>query len=441
MSEFIIYALKSVLALGLFALAYKIFLIKEGNFINRRIYLLFSVGLAMLIPFVRIPLQFSTYNIPSVLLDEVVVYSNGIRLIRDTSTLPVGQVIKILYFLIAGFLVLRIIISTVLIIFESWKNNSKEEKKVKLYQIKDKNISYSFFRNIFIGQTSGHEEMERILAHEKIHALQLHSIDVMFIEFLSSIFWFNPLIWWYRNEIKNVHEYLADQGALENGFNKKEYQITLLEHLIGSASLTITNSFNFSLIKNRIAMMNKEKSNKKNSWKLYLLLPLTLVIAIAFACTQNSPVSLGNNELENMNDKTAYFEVEQMPEFPGGIDAIRKLIATNLSYPVEASKNGVSGKVFVQFVVDQDAKIVTNSNDYVVYDETKKESSIIGNVIVVGYKPGESSKKENVDQYVEQLKMEAVRVISSLPDFEKPGMKNGKPVAVVFTIPINFVLQ
>lgn len=188
-------------------------------------------------------------------------------------------------------------------------------------------------------------------------------------------------------------------------------------------------------------MMNKEKSNKKNSWKLYLLLPLTLVIAIAFACTQNSPVSLGNNELENMNDKTAYFEVEQMPEFPGGIDAIRKLIATNLSYPVEASKNGVSGKVFVQFVVDQDAKIVTNSNDYVVYDETKKESSIIGNVIVVGYKPGESSKKENVDQYVEQLKMEAVRVISSLPDFEKPGMKNGKPVAVVFTIPINFVLQ
>jgi hypothetical protein len=441
MNEFIVYVLKSVLSLALFALVYRSVLINEGNFRMRRLFLLTSVSLAMLLPLFTFTIPFGNYSIPTVLLDEVIVYGNGIRLIKESSSFPVSQVVRVLYYIVSGFLLFRVLINTILVFLKSAKNDSDQNEGVKLFLLKDKNISYSFFKNIFIGQTEDKEELERIFAHEKVHAQQLHSIDVLYIELLTGLFWFNPLVWWYRDEIKNVHEYLADQGALETGFNRKSYQITLLEHLIGSASLSITNSFNYSLIKNRIAMMNKEKSSRRNIWKVFLLIPVSLIIAFAFACTHKSQVSAEASGLAQSQSNTVYLEADQMPEFSGGFEALSKFIATNITYPNEARENKVAGKVFVQFIVDQNGKIVTNTADYKVYDKGNKESTMLGEVVVVGYKPAEGSPTENTDKYVELLKKEAVRVISMLPDFAKPGMVAGKPVAVVFTIPINFALR
>ena len=395
----------------------------------------------MILPLSTLRFPMVEYNFPSVVLDEVIVYSNGIRLIRETSTFPVAKTIKLVYFIIACLLIFRVLLNSLLVIIKAAKNIPEYNKEVKLFVLSDKNISYSFFRNIFIGQTADSDEQERILAHEKVHALQMHSIDVLYMEILSGIFWFNPLVWWYRKEIKNVHEYLADQGALESGFSRKQYQITLLEHLIGSASLSITNNFNYSLIKNRIAMMNKEKSGRKNTWKVLLLIPLSLLIVLAFACTQKNSLTGANVETENDIVNTAYFEAEQMPVFPGGIEALKQFIAKNITYPQEALSKGVSGKVFVQFVVDKTGKIVTSTDDFVALDKDKKETSVIGAVTVIGYKAAENSSTENTEQYVDLLKKEAVRVVSNLPAFEQPGIQNGSPVAVVFTIPINFALQ
>jgi hypothetical protein len=436
MNEFLIYALKSILALALFALAYRISLIGEGNFAIRRLYLLSSVILSMILPFFKLKFPVGNFSLPGVVLDEITVYSNGIRLVKETSSIPLTYYLQIIYFSVAGFLILRVLLNTIVIIIKTSRNmRDPENEEVKLFILKDKNISYSFFRNIFIGQTADKEEQERILAHEKVHALQLHSVDVLFIEILTCLFWFNPMLWWFRNEIKNVHEYLADKGALENGFNRKKYQITLLEHLIGSASISITNNFNYSLIKNRIAMMNKEKNGRKNTWKVFLLVPVSLVIALAFACTQK------NTDTNSSELKPVYYQAEQMPEFPGGFDSLRMYIARNIIYPAEAAKNNVSGKVAVQFVVDENGKIVTESDKYQIFDETKKENSVIKGIVVVAYKPAEGSPTENMDNYIDLLKEEAVRVISSLPDFEKPGIQNGKAVAVQFTLPINFALQ
>jgi hypothetical protein len=441
MNDFLIFAFKSVLALALFALVYRLTLINEGNFRLRRIYLLISVSLAMVLPLFTFSFAFVGYNIPSVVLDEVVVYSNGIRLIKETSAFPLSQFLKILYFLISGFLIFRIMHNIIRVAIKSARNIPDNNERVKLFFLKDKNISYSFFRNIFIGETNDKAEQDRILAHEKVHALQLHSIDVLYIEFLAGIFWFNPLVWWFRNEIKNVHEYLADQGALETGFNRKEYQITLLEHLIGSASLTITNNFNYSLIKNRIAMMNKEKNGKRNTWKVFLILPVSIIIAFAFACTEKSPANNLMGGPEKAEISQAYYQVDEMPVFPGGMEAFSQFIATNITYPADAMENKVQGKVFVQFIVDQNGKVLASKDDIKALDEDKKETSIKGEITVVGYKPAEGSPSENVEKYVELLKLEAVRVISALPDFEKPATRGGEKVAVVFTIPINFKLQ
>lgn len=373
------------------------------------------------------------------LIGEITVYANGIKLIGTQSAIPLDKVSRIIYIAVSSFLIVRILFQFASIILKIRRYNGIERKNIKLYRIPLENTSFSFFRNVFIGKTPEDGDLDKIFAHEKIHAKQLHTIDVIILEFLTVFFWVNPLIWWYKIEIKNVHEYLADDGALSEGFNKKSYQITLLEHLIGSASLSITNNFNYSLIKNRIAMMNKEKNNKKNNWKIFLIIPVSLIIAFAFACTEK-PFSqeISNPDADSdLYYETAYDIVDRMPEYPGGFDAIRKFIATNIKYPDGAKLNGVSGKVFIQFIINKEGKVVTKLEEY----KLEKEGKILDGVVVVAYKPAENGSADNSEKYIQELKDEAVRVVSILPDFVKPAMKDGKAVAVAYTIPINFALQ
>ena len=299
-------------------------------------------------------------------------------------------------------------------------------------------MSFSFFNFIFIGKTD-EEDLNKILAHEKVHVNQLHSLDIMIIEIISCIFWFNPVFWWYRKELKNVHEYLADEGALSSGFNRKSYQITLLENLIGSASLSITNNFNYSQIKNRITMMNKEKHGKRNIWKAFLLLPVSILLVIGFACTEKTVDS--TQSLQEENIEIAHKSVEVMPEYPGGIKGLQLALIKELKYPEEAKLNNVAGKVYLQFVVDKDGKIVTKDGEYEILEDGK-ENTKVSEIVVVGYKGAEESLKgEEAEPYVEMLKKEAIRALSSVPSFDKPGYIDGKAAAVVYTLPVVFALQ
>ena len=443
MIEFILYAIKTIFGLAAFALIYRYVFMKELHFANRRIYLMLAVLLSFLLPLASFNFNFlsinSALNVSTILLEEITIYSDGLKSIETHSSIPYKKIIIGIYFLVCGFFILKICYQLVSVGLKTKKYKSDKYKNLRIYRIPVKNTSYSFFRNIFIGETPGDDDLEKILAHEKIHALQWHTLDVLIMEFLCVIFWFNPFIWWFRTEVKNVHEYLADDGALQEGYNRKSYQITLLEHLIGSASLSITNNFNYSLIKNRIAMMNQVNKGRKNRWKLFLLLPVSFALVFAFACTEKSDtkdISETPKKAE-ISIETAFSEVDEMAEFPGGFLELRKFIAVNLKYPEGAKLNGVSGKVLVQFVVNKEGKVVTKTDKY----KLQGEDRLIEEVVVLAYKPAEGSNTENTEAYVQELKEEAVRVLSLLPDFKKPAMINGKPVAVAFTMPINFALQ
>ncbi len=443
MTEVIFYALKTIFGLGIFALIYRYLLFKEGNFFSRRFYLIFSVIISFILPLASFNFQFVQDslrgNTSSLILNEITIYSNGLKSIETNSSIPYKTIFSWGYIMISGILGSRIVYQLVSILINIRRFNSSREKTLKIYRIPLKNTSYSFFKNIFIGETPGEDDLKKIMAHEKTHAIQWHTLDVLLMEMLSIAFWFNPLVWWYKTEIKNVHEYLADEGALQEGYNRKSYQITLLEHLIGSASLSITNNFNYSLIKNRIAMMNIEKNGRKNIWKIFLLLPISFVLMLAFACTEKS----ADNKLLNpdanseLSVETAFANVEIMPEYPGGFDALKKFVFENIEYPEGAKEKGVSGRVFLQFVVNKEGKIVKKLEQFKLEDD----GEIIEDITVVGYKPSEGGSEGNTDIYVQELKDEAVRVLRLLPDFDTPAMKNGKPVAVVFTLPINFSLQ
>ena len=176
-------------------------------------------------------------------------------------------------------------------------------------------------------------------------------------------------------------------------------------------------------------------------WKLALLLPLTVIAFIIVSCTdKDAPIKAIEPAEEiaaEAPEMQVYDMVEEMPTFNGG-EAIefRRHIAQNLTYPAKAAEQGVTGKVIISFIVDKDGKVV-------VPDEATK-AKIVGKpldeVVVVSYRKISEDEEDPDEKYIQMLKDEAIRVVSSSPDWT-PGKKDGKPVAVRYTFPITFVLQ
>ena len=125
-------------------------------------------------------------------------------------------------------------------------------------------------------------ELESILAHEAIHSKEKHSLDVLVSQLVCAVFWFNPIVWFYKKAIVQNLEYIADQKAINQLKDKKSYQMALLKVVSHQNCLPITNNFYQSLIKKRIVMLNKKQSHKSNSWKYSLVLPFLIGFIFLF---------------------------------------------------------------------------------------------------------------------------------------------------------------
>jgi TonB family protein len=245
----------------------------------------------------------------------------------------------------------------------------------------------------------------------------MHSVDNLFIELITALLWFNPFVWKIKTAIKNTHEYLADEGVVEQGFDTTGYRLLLLEHAVGF-KLGLANNLNQSITLKRMLMLNKSKSNWAAKLKLLSVIPVLFLLIGVFSCESemknpenivkdalSSDQSTETNEINSAD--SVFVEVENTPEFPGGNDALMNFIASNVKYPQVAKENGITGKVFVQFVVSKDGSVK--------------------NVTIA----------RGVDKLLDE---EALRVIKSLPNWT-PGKNRGVAVNVQFTIPINFQLK
>jgi protein TonB len=212
----------------------------------------------------------------------------------------------------------------------------------------------------------------------------------------------------------------------------------MIQQYIGSAS--ITNQFS-NQIKKRITMLNK--SYKMGSaWKIAMLLPALAVALVAISCTDKESVYAIDEpakeaESFSLEDEPLNFTVETMPTFQGeGPKSFRKYIAQNLRYPEAAKEAGVTGKVFVKFVVTRTGKVMIPKEEYV----AKHEGKNLDEVVVVAYRTLEKDAEAPDEKYIQLFKEEVIRVVSESPDWE-PGIQKGEAVNVMFTFPVVFAMQ
>jgi hypothetical protein len=182
-----------------------------------------------------------------------------------------------------------------------------QSEKVKdgrfwLVSVRSKVPPFSFFNYIFIAyscQNLPQDDLQLIKNHEKIHAQQLHSFDVLFIEFVSIIFWFNPLMIYLKKSIQEIHEYIVDEKIADKG-SKKSYAGLLLNLASDVKGFSLSAGFSGSQIKRRIAMIARQRSLPVYKLMFFILVPVTLFIMLSFSYIKNhDTLSVPSTQIES----------------------------------------------------------------------------------------------------------------------------------------------
>lgn len=331
--------------------------------------------------------------------------------------------------------------------------------------VKGCEVPFSFGSYMVMGEEPRDEIFTMMAEHEMAHLRHRHWLDLVLAQIACIVMWYNPASWLMRREMRQIHEYQADEAVVNNGHDPYEYQMLLIKKAAGRRLQSLANSLNHSNLYKRITMMYKSKKRAGRSVGALALVPAIAlaVIAVKQPAIATTFQSMGSatlipedaivtEALHEVTEKSVDVQVapsaeisesseisvvacrgklkepvsddskveimevsdlkvlgsrtlRKLPQFPGGEAKLIQFLIENIIYPEDALKDDVKGRVLVNFTVDVDGSI--------------KNAQVVKSV------------SKSLDD-------EALRVVSILPNFE-PGLdENGKPVALVYTLPVNF---
>ncbi|NII25353.1 M56 family metallopeptidase [Pseudoflavitalea sp. X16] len=298
MSPFFIALVKINLVLVLFALAYYGILRRLTFYTANRAFLLFGIGFAMLYPLIDLPPLFAQETAMAVVPE----FTQQLKTMVTKEVMPAYMTWVFLIFYIGLAVMLFRIVRQSVSLYRIHRQSAPAligDVPVRLINVPMS--PFSFGKHIYINPAEhSEEELLTIVAHEHIHVRQRHTVDVLLAELSFTLNWFNPAVWIIRKAIKENLEFIADEQVLEAGADKKAYQYSLLH--IGALSTTplIANDFNLVDLKKRIRMMNVRRSSKLTLGRYALLLPVLLLITLAFSITVRQPLQAAAKALEEV---------------------------------------------------------------------------------------------------------------------------------------------
>jgi hypothetical protein len=172
---------------------------------------------------------------------------------------------------------------------------SVSSDQVKLIKTAEYDSAFSFFSYVFVNPSVTEIEIKEIMNHEMVHIRQKHWLDLMLVELLCILQWFNPVVWIYIRLIRQNHEYIADKVALQRTSDPAIYRAALLNQIVGSPVISLVNSFNYSLNKKRFTMMKNIISSPYRKMKILFILPVFAIVFYAFAKPDYQYISQTDN--------------------------------------------------------------------------------------------------------------------------------------------------
>ena len=519
MTDFLTYDLKVAVLITVFYMFYRLLLARETFHRVNRVVLLLTAVASFVLPLCVITMHrtVTIEAVPQVAIGEVWMETEA-----EPATTSYWQTLLPLLYIVGvavtlGHTLLSIL--KVLLLIRRSEQHRQPDGTTICVTGNAEVAPFSWMRYIVMNRGDYATQDAAILAHERGHIRLRHSWDVLLVDLLTALQWFNPSIWMLRQDLRSIHEYEADGEVLSQGINARQYQYLLISKATGIGGYSIANGINHSTLKKRIHMMTNRKSKGSHLLKLLAIVPIvgtalalnartvtdyiydepqkqqpvkkgkkagtatvggqTIQVKTDAPQVQSTPVTISatviNIEAEepivgalvkvagstqgtvtdkegkfslvaNADDKIevsyvgmetatfiassldaqtsptdtqkryiglhkegeekAFDVVDEMPQFPGGMNAMRQFLMQNIRYPKEAFEQDVQGRVIVTYIVNTDGSI----SDAVVRRSISPE-----------------------------LDAEALRVVNAMPNWT-PGKQNGKPVRVKYTIPVTFRL-
>ena len=279
MTDFLI---KSTIPLLVLLAIYHLLLEREKMHKFNRFYLLFGIVFSLTIPFITIEI-IEEITSPIIQNNSIQIDQGSAVLVEETDYFPI--ILWSIYGLITFFLSIRFMMNILKITSRIKSNTRTDYKNAKLVLLKEEVLPHTFLNNIFINETDfNNKKIEaELLSHELTHVTQKHTFDVLFIEILKTIFWFNPIFIFYKKAIQLNHEFLADEKVVTSYDNVPFYQNLLLSKANSIPTYYLTSNLNYSLTKKRLIMMAKTTSKTKAILKKIALIPFILGL-VFFLC-------------------------------------------------------------------------------------------------------------------------------------------------------------
>ncbi|MEJ7560059.1 MAG: M56 family metallopeptidase [Pedobacter sp.] len=297
--------------------------------------------------------------------------------------------------------------------------------------------AFSFFNKVVVDVDLKGREI--ILDHEMVHVKQWHSIDIIFFELLAAFNWFNPISFRYKKEIRDIHEFIADEAAATKMNDKAEYGLLLVSNAFGINAQKLTNSFyNDSLLKRRLIMLNKNKSRKVAILKYGLAAPLFAIMiifssasieksktisAVASSIERSLPVLVSalksdrlliknvaklpkaNKRQLTINDTLLLYKRLDSVSLP----VVNRFFSRSIKYPAADQEAGKVGTTYLTFELD-DAGVMHNPS--VVQAMSDMSRSEVWRVL------------ENVEPFGEGIMGKYILPIKYILDLDKAGLKS-----------------
>jgi hypothetical protein len=369
------YLAEANIYLGVFYLAYRLLLTKETYYQLTRAYLLFGCVVSFILPILQIgALKPVEAAVTTTLNYSVPEYTGPLPVAAYVNTTPV--VVEhhltvqdyLIYLYIVGASVLFFLLMVKLFSLLKLVRNAQTVTKLhyKVVYLRDTDIAFSFFNYLFIGDNA--PGADTIIRHELVHIRQKHSFDIIFLEVLKVVNWFNPFVYLLQKSLKTVHEYIADEQTAASETDALAYATFLVNNAYGAGGPSFTHSFfNYNLLKKRIIMLNRQRSGRIARLKYLVTVPICAALlcssTLAFSKTYGwvdidpaRPIKKDAGKIQSSQQKPEALKFAPPSVMSDNLVNLNKYLYHTVRYDNTVSKLP-GGIVEVNFTITADHKI------------------------------------------------------------------------------------
>ncbi|HNJ25494.1 MAG TPA: M56 family metallopeptidase [Chitinophagaceae bacterium] len=426
MKQFLLYFIQVIISSGILYGFYH-FVLRNTLFHKyNRYYLLASVLLSVFVPFLNIPIYFSGNNHTTNGIVNTIFYfgmdqgNEAVVSINKSTTKVDGfnwsQILLIAYIFITLLAFLRMIVSLIKITNLKRKYPVEKIDSISFYKTNEPGTPFSFFYGLFWNnKLELHSPKgQQIFRHEIFHIRQLHTVDVLFLKMVSALFWINPFFHLIKKETKAIHEFLADEFAIQSSDKWQYAELLLMQAL--QTQHSIVNPFFHNQIKRRIAMIQNSTTTGKQYLRKLLTLPALAIVLALFAFNYKAR----RNEKQQLQVSTV------TDTLPKNLSGTKLLIDKENEFTIKSDSIVIKDNENTKDNDFKEALIIVNGNR-VLYQDFIKKTYTAGIMTIYPKNDAEAIKLYGADAVNGVIEMKAVRIINNSASTTKIDTEAGFP--------------